>query len=401
MTTHAMNDSKSVAFIVARLGSSRLPGKQLRTIGDTTVLQWITNALQKCQQLDYFVVTTVAAPENEPLRKWCQERHIDCFWYAGETDHVTTRLRKAAEHYQAGICLLISADCPLIDPIAVDTLIINLKAHPETDYVTLPPNASNQSCMLQGVQVATCKSWQRGDDLSDRPELKEHQFPIFFQRPDLFTPLQCQLDSALYGQYHRLSIDTWSDLQFCNRVYAILKEQGKAFTLNNVVTLLQQQPHLKAINQHVHQKRLIEQTQRVLIAFPRPPLPDIFKRSLHVAQQIIDRFGWPVTMLNVDGYKDQLNETGMSLIPMNDAEDDVSVPARHFDLLLLILEAKLPRCWKTAFHNIGRLCLLANSCTVAPSDLPTLALPQQDDDAALLHLMTTIKTLTMGEEEYA
>ena len=137
------------------------------------------------------------------------------------------------------------------------------------------------------------------------------------------------------------------------------------------------------------------------MAFSQPPLPDIFKRALHVGQQIIDRLGWPVTMLNADGYKDQLDETGMNLIPMNDAGDDVSVSPRQFDLLLLILEEKLPRCWNTAFHNIRRLCLLAPPCAVAPSDLPTLALPQQDDNAALLHLMTTMKTLTMEPEGHA
>lgn len=392
-----MSNGATVAFVVARFGSSRLPGKQLRTIGEIAILQWIITALQQCRQLDRLVLATVAHRENEPLQEWARQRQIDCYWYNGPTDHVTTRLRRAAEYYAADICLLISADCPLIDPIAVDTLINTFKTHPDADYIVLPNDAENQSCMLQGVQVARRASWQRGDDLSKRPELKEHQFPIFALRPDLFTPLPCRLDPSLYGQHHRLSIDTWSDLSFFNRVYTTLEEQGQAFNLGNVVALLKQHPHLKTINQHVHQKRLIEQTQRVLIAFSIIPHSDTFHNSKHLALQIIDRLGWPVTILNADPYQDQLDKTGIRSLAIKDTVDGDLLPGKlRFDLLLLVIEEHIPSWWDTLARDLPSCCLLASSHDARSPEIQGLPLPQRDDEAAVSHLMRTLKSLAAG-----
>lgn len=337
-----MSHQTSVAFIVARLSSSRLPGKQLRTIGGSTLLQLILDALKQCREVDRIVLATVAEESNQPLRDWAAERHLDCFWYEGAIDQVTTRLCKAAEHYNADICVLISADCPLIDPLAVDTLIRNLKAAPKADYTTLPNDAANRSCLLQGVFAARRNSWQRGDDFSDRPELKEHQFPIFGLRPDLFAALPCYLTPDLYGQYHRLSIDTWSDLMFCNRLHDLLKQENKDFTLANVIDLLTRHPHLKAMNQHVHQKRLIENTQRLLVYFSTPPKSIVFSSYKRLSLQIIDRLGWPITFLNADAHADQIKEIGMRVIPADHFHDpDTHNLQACFDLFIIVTEGDL------------------------------------------------------------
>lgn len=366
-----MTTGISAAFIVARLDSSRLPGKQLRTIGGTTLLQWIFDALKLCRELDRIVLATVAEKENNPLREWTEQRQFDCFWYEGATDHVTTRLRRAAEHYDADICVLISADCPLIDPLAIDTLIQNLKATPKADYCMTSNDADNQSCMLQGVLVARRESWQRGDDLSDRPELREHHFPIFGLRPDLFKSLPCRLDPSLYGQYHRLSIDTWSDLTFCNQLHDLLKENGRSFTLANAVDLLKEQPYLKAINQHVHQKKLIENTQRLALIFTAPPKPTAFSAYKNLALQILDRLGWPITFLNDDAYADQIKEIGMRSMPTFPLdESDMGNLKSRFDLLVIISEG-IPPSWRHLSPGLPTLYLAQTDC--ANNDENTLS----------------------------
>ena len=88
---------RAVAFVVARLSSSRLPNKQFLSIGEKSILSWITNSLRKCRELQDIVITTVAEPCNEPLRSFAQQENLPCFWYDGDVNHVTTRLRRAAE----------------------------------------------------------------------------------------------------------------------------------------------------------------------------------------------------------------------------------------------------------------------------------------------------------------
>ena len=125
--------------------------------------------------------------ENRPLQEFAEKNGIACFWYEGAVDHVTTRLRRAAEVYNADICVLVSGDCPLIHAPAIDQMIRSLKENPDSDTVRLSADAHGRPPALQGIVVGRKKAWQLADDLADRPELKEHQFPVIGLRPELFS----------------------------------------------------------------------------------------------------------------------------------------------------------------------------------------------------------------------
>ena len=139
------------------------------------------------RDLDEIVLATVAEAENRPLQEFAEKNGIACFWYEGAVDHVTTRLRRAAEVYDADICVLVSGDCPLIHAPAIDQMICSLKENPDTDTVRLSADAHGQPPALQGIVVGRKKAWQLADDLADRPELKEHQFPVIGLCPELFS----------------------------------------------------------------------------------------------------------------------------------------------------------------------------------------------------------------------
>lgn len=293
---------KVVAFIVARLSSSRFPAKHLRKIGPKRIIDWSLEGLQRSQQIDQIVIATVAEPENEPIRQIAAEQGVDFFWYEGEVDDVTNRLRTAAEAYDADICLLVSGDCPLIYAPALDRMIVALKEHPEADFIKLLPDSEGNSPLLEGQGVFRRRAWQRADDLSDRPELKEHQFPIIWQRPDLFVAYdRLRLDSWCYGQRHRLSVDTWSDLEFMNKIHGMLVNQGSAFDFPSVVQLITVAPQLREINAHVHQRKVVEDVKRVVfIVDAGPPYGyGHLIRCIELAHQLVERKGYPV-MFYVD-----------------------------------------------------------------------------------------------------
>ena len=294
-----IKQEKAIAFIVARLSSSRLPAKQFKQIGNRSILNWIIANLQSCQELNQIVIATVAEEANLPLKTFAAKNKIPCFWYHGEVDHVTTRLRKAAEAYNADICLLISADCPLVYAPAIDQLICEMRSHPKADHLCLPPDTTGKPVALEGVQVARKKTWQLADDLADRPELKEHQFPVIGMRPEFFSPHSCQLAANLYAPPHRFSVDTQADLEFMNRLYDQLTKQNLPFTLPEVLKLMQKDPQLAEINQHVHQRQLVEPNHTILFAVDSgiPFGLGHLMRSLELAAQLTERQGWPVTFL--------------------------------------------------------------------------------------------------------
>lgn len=309
-------DQKVVAFIVARLSSSRFPAKHLRAIGDKRIIDWTIEGLKLSRQIDQIVIATVAEPENEPLRQIAFDEQVEFFWFQGEVDHVTTRLRKAAEHFAADICLLISGDCPLIHAPLLDQMVADLKACPEADYVKVPPDADGNPSMTEGLGVYRSRAWQKGDDLSDRPELKEHQFPILGQRPDIF----CVCDSTIlpaefYGAKHRLSIDTRADLEFMNLVHDELLKAGQSFDLPSVASLIDDQEHFKEINAHVYQRQLVEHIRRALFVVDAGG--DFgyghLMRSIELAHQLVERKGYPVSFL-VDDLRawQMLKEQGLT-----------------------------------------------------------------------------------------
>ena len=286
-----------VAFIPVRLSSSRLPEKHFRHIGDKTILEWLIHNLKTCKQLDDIVIATAAETENEPLKVFARQQKIPLFWYEGDINHVTTRLRLAAEYHKADICLLISGDCPLVYGPAVDLLIEEFRKSPLADILLMPANEHGEPPALEGVLISRLRAWQTADDLADRPELKEHQFPLFWMRPKLFSRHQASLPADLYIRKHRFSVDTWADLEFMNTLHDRLAEQNQAFELPQALQLLRSETELFKINKHVHQRKLIDETYKVLFIIDAG---DSFgfghlMRSLELARQLTELKGWSAT----------------------------------------------------------------------------------------------------------
>ncbi len=304
---------KTVAFLVARSSSSRLPGKHFKIIGDRPLLAWTIAGLRQCREVDEIVLATVAEPANEGLRDFAANQGLPCFWYEGDVNHVTTRLRLAAEEYGADICLLISGDCPLMYAPAIDDLLRQFKKNPKADVMNIMPAGHG----LHGVGIARRQAWQRADELSDRPELKEHHFPVMGEQPAEFSFMAAAPGIDLCGDNLRLSIDTWADLEFFNRLYDELTAEKKAFDLPAVLDLLRRKPEIKKINSHVHQRKLVEDIKKILFVCDAGGKFGYghFRRSMEIGLQITERLSWPVTFMVDDEFAGrQLTERGFRII---------------------------------------------------------------------------------------
>ena len=294
----ALEHVRSVAFIVARLGSSRLPGKQLRKIGDKKLIEWLVEELKRSRQIDEIVLATLADPENDPLVTWCAQHGVSVYRYPGDVNHVTTRLRRAAERFSAEICVLVSGDCPLVHAPAIDEMISALKSHPEADFIAARPGRRGHYPALQGISVARLTTWQRADDLSGRPALKEHHFPILHQKPGLFACLWIPLPEYLYVPFrHRYSVDTWADLEFHNRLHDDLIARGDVYSMPAALNYLCAHPSLLSINAHVHQKEIEEKSRQALMVVDAGPEAGYghLMRCRELALQLTERLGVSVT----------------------------------------------------------------------------------------------------------
>ena len=368
----------TIAFVVIRLSSSRLPAKQLRKIGDRTILEWTLHHLRKSEEIDQIVIATVAEEENRPLLDIARDQGVPCFWYEGEVDHVTTRLRLAAETYGAGICLLVSGDCPLLHAPSLDRLIRSLRDHPEADYVTSRHKVGEQFLGVHGVSIARRATWQRADDMSDRPELKEHQFPIIGRRPDCFKGHTFEMPPEMYSPLERLSVDTLADLTLMNTLHDELTDRGLDFELDKALELVRERPELVELNAHVHQRRIVEDIKKVLYVVETSSNrgTSTLRENTALARHIVERLSWPVTFLTTDEQVEAVvTEQGFrtisgSLVSTNDSPwtlEDRDV-LRRFDIVIVDLEepSLLPTSWRDLFEEKTRVVALGSNAESVP-----------------------------------
>ncbi len=116
---------KIVAIVQARMGSTRLPNKVMKSIGGIPMIELLLTRLAHAKEVDQIIVATSGDERNLPLVK-----HVCRLGYAceqGSENDVLDRYLQAAKKHQADVVVRITGDCPLVDPDLVDEIIRRFK----------------------------------------------------------------------------------------------------------------------------------------------------------------------------------------------------------------------------------------------------------------------------------
>jgi spore coat polysaccharide biosynthesis protein SpsF len=238
---------KTVAIIQARLGSSRLPGKVLRHIGERTMIERVVERLQRCQTIDQVVIATTTEPADQRLVEFCQQRHWTV--YTGSEHDVLTRYVEAANAFRADRIVRITSDCPLIEPTLVDRTVKLLSNAPGIDYAC---NFHPHRRFPRGLdcEVLTRDALERLDTLATEIRHREHATLYVYQNPSQFTiaSINCENDWSRL----RWTVDTEEDLQLANAIYEHFG--GSDFDWKQVIAAYSNHPNWLEINRHCIQK---------------------------------------------------------------------------------------------------------------------------------------------------
>src|SRR2546422_5760271 len=110
-----------VATIEARMTSKRLPGKVLKPAVGRPMLELMVERARRSRYLDEVVVATTTNDTDEPVVEMCKRGGIACF--RGSEDDVLQRVVDAGRAHQADVSVLLTGDCPLIDPVVIDKVV--------------------------------------------------------------------------------------------------------------------------------------------------------------------------------------------------------------------------------------------------------------------------------------
>lgn len=123
------------AYIQARMGSTRLPGKVLKKVLEKPLLDFLVEQLSQSKEIDEIVILTTDHPADDEIELFCKERQIACF--RGSEEDVLARYYQAACLRKPDGIVRITADCPLMDPDIVDQVIKEFRhSYSQVDYIS-------------------------------------------------------------------------------------------------------------------------------------------------------------------------------------------------------------------------------------------------------------------------
>ncbi len=222
--------SKSVmAFLQARMGSTRLPGKVLMPIQGQTILERAIRRLQAASIVDEVAVLTTCLAEDDAI---VEEAHRLGTWvHRGPEQDVLARFYEASGKFHPDIIIRATADNPLIDIDSIERIVVAL-AVKRLDL-----------CMESGLpygaatEAITAEALARVHLAAKKQPHREHVTLYIKDHPEEFRMLLLTPpDSVLYPQI-RLTVDTKEDFTFVDQLIRRLPEGGDPLPLTDYLPL--------------------------------------------------------------------------------------------------------------------------------------------------------------------
>lgn len=231
-----------VAIVQARMGSTRCPGKVMRTICGTPMIGLLLERLSKASMLNQVIIATSNNEENKTLIKYLE--FLGYHIYCGSEADVLERYYEAAKQVKADVIVRITGDCPLLDPEIVD-VVINKFLEAGVDYASnvSPPTYPDgldvevfSFCMLEKAYLEAKLSHHR-----------EH-VTSFLRESDDVSSVNCSCDEDY--SHERWTVDEAKDFEVVQAVFEKFHPR-KDFGWREVLELCQSEPKLFEANSHL------------------------------------------------------------------------------------------------------------------------------------------------------
>jgi len=233
------------AVIQARLSSTRLPGKVLRSLGKRSVLSWVVRAARQVPAFGEVIVATSEADDDDLVAN--EATRAGATVVRGPLDDVLSRFELAAQQHPCDAMVRLTADCPLHDPALLAQVVGLWQADPDLHYVS--------NTLVRRLPRGLDVELVRRDVLAEQYRVatgshREHVTSAVYTRPELY---RCA--GVVSGEDHsdlRITLDTVEDAELLEAVVAELGDGLPRW--RDVVTLLRSRPDLVAMNADVAQK---------------------------------------------------------------------------------------------------------------------------------------------------
>lgn len=180
------------------MGSTRLPGKALKTIRDKPMLQYTVESLKLSPAVDRIVMAIPDKPEDDILGELAEKWDIQ--WFRGSESDVLKRSYEAALKFKDDYYFRATGDNPIIDYQNPERILNYLQAH-RLDYVS--ETGLPLGCALE---VFTFEALERAHFEGTGQEDREH-VTWYIKNSGLFRIKYIKGPPELYMPKLRLTVD--------------------------------------------------------------------------------------------------------------------------------------------------------------------------------------------------
>ena len=240
-------------IIQARLGSTRLSGKILKNYKNYNLLNVLIKRLKRSKKVKDIIIVTTRLKEDDKIVKFCQSNSIKFF--RGSENNVLNRYYNASKKYNVKNIIRITSDCPLIDPIILDKMIIEFKKK-KLDYLsnTYPEPSTYPDGM--DIEIFTFNSLKLANRYSNKKSEKEH-VTVYIRKNSKFKTFRTDLmkDKSNY----RLTVDYLKDFNLFKKIIDQFKQKIFFVSMNEIIKFLDRNPRLIK-----YQKKILRNEKLIL-----------------------------------------------------------------------------------------------------------------------------------------
>lgn len=243
--------SKTGCIIQARMTSSRLPGKVLRTIDNEsgkTVIDSVVERVKMAKGVDEIIIATTVNSDDDVLEDKAASYDVGCF--RGSESDVLSRYYLAAKEAGLDEVIRITSDCPFLDPEIIGSLI-DLHKSGGKDY--------SSNCVRRTYPHGLDCEIVRFDVLE---KIFNEQTDKFY-REHVTSYITSHYDDFNVGSLEseednsgiRITVDTMNDYILTCVLNDLLKGCDDPYSYRTVVELFRTHPYLADINGEIMQKK--------------------------------------------------------------------------------------------------------------------------------------------------
>ncbi|MBI1888689.1 MAG: glycosyltransferase family protein [Candidatus Spechtbacteria bacterium] len=238
-------------IIQARMGSGRLPGKILKDLCGFPMLYHVIERCRKSKLAERVILATTVEAQDNSTADFCSNHGID--YMRGSENDVLSRYYETARKFHSSVIVRVTADCPLIDPLIIDSCIQKFKEEKDVDYLS---NVSVRT-FPRGldVEVFSFNALQRAYKEAKELYEREHVTPYIWENKKReFKIGESVRASSEYARNYRLTVDYPEDFELMKKIYEALYKEGTIIDAREAFVFLNHHPEIARINAHCEQR---------------------------------------------------------------------------------------------------------------------------------------------------